>query len=230
MQQRHNKVYVLYTTPGGCTPDPNTGEFPTNGQLSLLTTTAGETKILSPATVNPPQTWCFYWPSHSIGGLAFGNNGEIYVSAGDGASFDQVDYGQLDTACGDPGSGSAFRSQGSLPDGIHPPPYTSSPYRDGVILRIAAPITPNPSVTVVAYGFRNPFRFARMPGTNDLYVGNVGWGTWEAIDQISTSTTSQNFGWPCYEGPDPQPDYQSTGYCGNVGSVTAPFFAYNHLR
>jgi glucose/arabinose dehydrogenase len=214
-------VYVLYTTrpaTGACS-----GNVLTHGQLSLLTGT-GETKIL-PAAASGNQTWCFFYMSHSIGGLAFAtDNKTLYVSAGDGASFDQVDYGQLDNACGD-GTNlpqGAFRSQGV------------SPYSDGVILRIANPGTTTQSIATVANGLRNPFRFARAPGTDELYIGNVGWNTWESIDHVSVA--GQNFGWPCYEGWNPsnnsaaapQPDYQSTAYCGSVGGVTAPFFAYAH--
>ena len=207
-------VWVLYTTPrgtGACG-----GNFLTAGQLSLLTA-SGETKVL-PAAGATSQTWCFYYSSHSIGSVVFGSdNKTLYVSAGDGASFVQVDYGQLDNACGD-GTNlpqGAFRSQGV------------SPYSDGVILRITNPGTSTQSVATVANGLRNPFRFARAPGlTDDLYIGNVGWNTWESIDH--SSIAGQNFGWPCYEGPNTQPDYQATNYCGSVGGVTAPFFAYAH--
>ncbi|WP_288827884.1 PQQ-dependent sugar dehydrogenase [uncultured Paraburkholderia sp.] len=220
--QNDGKVYVLYTTPpatGACS-----GNVLTHGQLSLLTGT-GETKIL-PAATSGNQTWCFFYTSHSIGGLVFGtDNKTLYVSAGDGASFNQVDYGQLDNACGD-GTNlpqGAFRSQGV------------SPYSYGVILRIANPGTTTQSIATVANGLRNPFRFARAPGTDELYIGNVGWNAWESIDHVSVA--GQNFGWPCYEGWNPgnnaaaapQPDYQSTAYCGSVGGVTAPFFAYAHL-
>ena len=171
-----------------------------------------------PAAGATSQTWCFYYSSHSIGSVVFGSdNKTLYVSAGDGASFVQVDYGQLDNACGD-GTNlpqGAFRSQGV------------SPYSDGVILRITNPGTSTQSVATVANGLRNPFRFARAPGlTDDLYIGNVGWNTWESIDH--SSIAGQNFGWPCYEGPNTQPDYQATNYCGSVGGVTAPFFAYAH--
>lgn len=216
--QNDGKVYVLYTTPpttGACS-----GDVLTRGQLSLLTGSV-ETKLLpSAGSTNP---WCFYYTSHSIGSLAFGNdNKTLYVSAGDGASFSQVDYGQLDQACGDgtnPPQG-AFRSQGM------------SPYLDGVILQITNPGTSSQGVpAVVANGLRNPFRFALMPGigTDDLYVGNVGWETWEAIDQFRVRVDRRpNFGWPCYEGWDRNGDYQLTGYCGSVGDVTAPFFAYAH--
>jgi glucose/arabinose dehydrogenase len=220
--QNDGNVYVLYTTPpatGACS-----GNVLTHGQLSLLTGT-GETKIL-PAAASGNQTWCFFYTSHSIGGLVFGtDNKTLYVSAGDGASFNQVDYGQLDNACGD-GTNlpqGAFRSQ------------SVSPYSDGVILRIANPGTTTQSIAMVANGLRNPFRFARAPSTDELYIGNVGWNAWESIDHVSVA--GQNFGWPCYEGWNPsnnaaaapQPDYQNTAYCGSVGGVTAPFFAYAHL-
>ena len=54
--------------------------------------------------------WCQQFPSHSIGTLLFGRDGDLYVSGGDGASFNNVDYGQYganyagDQAnpCGDP--------------------------------------------------------------------------------------------------------------------------------
>ena len=38
--------------------------------------------------------WCQQFPSHSIGTLLFGPDGYLYVSGGDGASFNNVDYGQ----------------------------------------------------------------------------------------------------------------------------------------
>jgi glucose/arabinose dehydrogenase len=51
------------------------------------------------------EDWCQQYPSHSIGGLAFGADGQLYVSGGDGASFNWTDYGQDGSPvnpCGDP--------------------------------------------------------------------------------------------------------------------------------
>ena len=54
--------------------------------------------------------WCQQFPSHSIGTLLFGRDGYLYASGGDGASFNNVDYGQYGATyagdqanpCGDP--------------------------------------------------------------------------------------------------------------------------------
>src|SRR5215218_9620390 len=38
--------------------------------------------------------WCQQFPSHSVGSLAFGADGKLYVSGGEGAGFFFADYGQ----------------------------------------------------------------------------------------------------------------------------------------
>ena len=50
---------------------------------------------------------------------------------------------------------------------------------------------------------RNPFRFTLRPGTNELWVGDVGVGNdWEEVNRIANTSDGvvENFGWPCYEG------------------------------
>ena len=37
---------------------------------------------------------------------------------------------------------------------------------------------------IVAPGMRNPFRFTVRPGTSELWVGDVGWRTWQEINVI----------------------------------------------
>ena len=73
-----------------------------SGRLSRLQL-AGNTQV------GPEQVliedWCQQFPSHTIGSLAFGADGMLYVSGGDGASFNYVDYGQAGdplNPCGDP--------------------------------------------------------------------------------------------------------------------------------
>jgi glucose/arabinose dehydrogenase len=207
------------------------------------------------------NNWCQQFPSHSIGTLLFGRDGYLYVSGGDGASFNNVDYGQYganyagDQAnpCGDPpgavgtalsppgAEGGALRSQSvRRTDG----PATL----DGTVLRIdpatGAGVPGNPFFSspdanarrIVAYGLRNPFRITQRPGTDELWIGDVGWNTWEEINRVVSpaSATASNFGWPCYEGASPQGGYQGAGLnlCSSLysapGSVIAPYYTYNH--
>src|SRR5690606_19148608 len=65
---------------------------------------------------------------------------------------------------------------------------------------------------IVAYGLRNPYRFTFKPGTNELRLGDVGWNRWEEIDTFRAGPDQPevpNFGWPCYEGPAKQGNYDS---------------------
>jgi glucose/arabinose dehydrogenase len=264
-------VYVLYaydapiggTSPtwGDACPTPpgaTTDGCAVSGRVSRLTasgnTMTGSEQVLV-------EDWCQQFPSHSIGTLLFGRDGKLYVSGGDGASFNNVDYGQYgDTyapdkanPCGDPpapagtaltppwAEGGALRSQSvRRTDG----PTTL----DGAVLRIdpdtGQGLADNPfgsasdanARRVVAYGLRNPFRITQRPGTDELWIGDVGWNTWEEIDRLTapTGSASRNFGWPCYEGSGPQPGYQGAGLSvcsslyGTTGSVQAPYYAYNH--
>ena len=112
--------------------------------------------------------------------------------------------------CGDPANqGGALRSQDLRTAGD---PVTL----DGTVIRID-PATGNPAVgnpgtgsanqrRIIAYGLRNPFRFAISPG-GQVWVGDVGWNEWEELNSFSaTPSAPVNFGWPCYEGNAPQSD------------------------
>ena len=203
-------------------------------------------------TVLIKDEWCQQFSSHSIGDLQFAPDGSLYASAGDGASFTFADYGQEGSPknpCGDPpggvggamapptAEGGALRSQD--------PRTTADPTNlNGSIIRIdpdtGAPMPDNPGTgdtnakRIVAYGLRNPFRFAFRPGTSDLYFGDVGWNTWEEINRDPAPTSAvRNYGWPCYEGTGRMASYDNLNLniCENLyaeGSVTGPLFTYAH--
>ncbi len=86
---------------------------------------------------------------------------------------------------------------------------------------------------IVGYGLRNPFRFTFRPGTNDLWIGDAGWNTYEEIDRIpnTAATSARDFGWPCYEGPSPEPDWQALGtnLCNSLyaaNNTVKPYYYY----
>jgi glucose/arabinose dehydrogenase len=258
-------VYVLYTYDhilGDPNPAPRWGTADTSGdpcpdfkgadaclvsgRLVKLTAEgdhAAEGPAGTPLEDVLVEDWCAQFSSHSIGDLQFDSEGALYASGGDGASFSATDIGQLGTPpnpCGDPSKeGGALRAQdvrtSGDPTGL-----------DGTVIRIdpdtgkAWPGNPlsgpdENARRIVATGFRNPFRFAIDPTTHELYVGNVGWDTYEEIDRFNpASGVLYNSGWPCYEGPGPQPAYKNAevGICKGLyadpNAASLPFFSYVH--
>jgi glucose/arabinose dehydrogenase/PKD repeat protein len=210
------------------------------------------------------EDWCQQYPSHSVGDLAFGADEALYVSHGEGAAWNFTDYGQ---GGGSPGSPTPKNPCGDPPTrvgGTQTPPTAqggslrSQDLRasgdpvslDGAILRVnsatGAALAGNPLIgdadlnarRIVAYGQRNPFRFTIRPGTNEVWVGNVGAGPREEINRVSNPTGSvvRNFGWPCYEGNGrfPRFDDANLAICENLyaeaNAVTAPYYAYTRSQ
>ena len=94
---------------------------------------------------------------------------------------------------------------------------------------------PDDDDRIVAYGFRNPYRMTFRPGTPELWIGDVGWNTWEEIDRLVDPGVSAapNFGWPCLEGPDRLPGFNNgLDACTTLATSEsqAPFYAFRHLQ
>ncbi len=97
-------VYVLYTYDapiGGSAPTwndacptppgPTTDGCVVSARVSRLTASGNAMTGTEQVLV---EGWCQQFPSHSVGTLMFGRDGALYASAGDGANFNNVDYGQ----------------------------------------------------------------------------------------------------------------------------------------
>ena len=195
---------------------------------------------------------CTEFPIHDGGGLAFGADGALYASFGDGA-WANIEYGQYSmNACGDPpgppgeaptppgAEGGSLRSQDLRTDG-------DPAGLNGAVVRIdpnsGAALPENPRFgsedleerRIVGYGLRNPFRLTTRPGTSEVWVGDVGGATWEEIDRIPPGGPDvPNFGWPCYEGSGRLAGFDKAdlalceGLYAEPGAETTPFFAYRH--
>ena len=257
-------VYVLYTYDapiGGTAPTygvagqtsddcatPTTGCV-ASGRLSRLQASGDQMVGSEQVLVND---WCNQL-GHSVGTVAFGPDGSLYASVGDGATWEYADWGQTGNACGDP--------PGAVGDNLSPPTAEVGALRaqdlrtsgdpvglDGSIIRVnpdtGAALPDNPLAgdadpnarRIVADGFRNPWRFTVRPGTNELWVGDVGWNTYEEIDRVQSPTAApvDDFGWPCNEGPGRTPEFDAADLtlCENLyaspGAAVAPFFSYAH--
>jgi glucose/arabinose dehydrogenase len=157
---------------------------------------------------------------HNAGDLQVSSDGYLYATTGDGGiSSLAPDTGTLNgkllrilPTAGDAGGyttpGNPFDSAaGAHYCGRTPPETANGPCRE-----------------VFAYGLRNPFRFTLQPGTNIPFVGDVGAGVWEEIDQI---TPGGNYGWPQREGPCPNGTFCNPPYTQPAGLIN-PIYAYAH--
>ncbi len=109
------------------------------------------------------------------GGLAFGPDGLLYISIGDGGAGGNGDE-----------AGNAQNPETYL----------------GAMLRMDVDHATEPEVWAI--GLRNPWRFSFDALSGDLYIADVGENQWEEINHLpANSPAGANFGWNFYEGNQP---------------------------
>jgi glucose/arabinose dehydrogenase len=141
------------------------------------------------------------YSNHNGGEMHFGPDGYLYVSTGDGGSG------------GDPWN----RSQNDE-DAL------------GKILRLDVDgeelipaDNPKQGFPTFALGLRNPFRWSFDRETGDVWIGDVGQGSWEEINFLPFDQLAMaNFGWRCYEGAVP---YNTEG-CEEADRYVFPIHTY----
>jgi len=152
---------------------------------------------------------------HCGGQLAFGKDGYLYIAMGDNvngvSAQDLTDF-----------QGSILRID------VHVDPTPLGQLVFGAPLyQIPAgnPFATNISgyrPEIYAYGFRNPWRFAIDPYTDEIWVCDVGQDTWEEIDLVRKG---KNYGWPLMEGFECYPP----GACDTTSKdLKLPLYAYSH--
>jgi glucose/arabinose dehydrogenase len=123
--------------------------------------------------------------NHNGGVVAFGPDGYLYAGMGDGGSAnDPLGSGQNANSL----LGKVLRLDVDGGDPYEVP--ADNPFVQG-----------GGSPEVWAYGLRNPWRMSFDMATGDLYVADVGQGSWEEVNFLPADTAGgANFGWNYREG------------------------------
>jgi len=195
-------VYVCYVEPGIRTNGTHISRF-----------TLRDTK---PPTIDPTsEKIILRWLSGGHNGctLAFGNDGLLYISAGDASNPDPPDKpfntGQDISdllAC-------IMRIDVDRAEGANA--YAIP--RDNPFV-----ISPGARPEVYAFGLRNPWRMSFDRPTGDLWVGDVGFEQWEMIYRVKAGG---NYGWPLTEGPNTR---VRTDVTPGPGPILPPLVALPH--
>lgn len=217
---QNHKIYVFYSAPLRASAPTNFNCTSHLSEFTLNNGRAGDERLL--LQIDKPQF------NHNGGRLAFGPDGFLYISAGDGGGGND--------------SGPGHSPQGNAQD-------TSKLL--GKILRIdvngkasgkeyALP-QDNPfargggAPEIFAYGLRNPWGMTfDRGGSHELFVGDVGQDSWEEIDIV---VKGGNYGWRIREGFvcfDPKKPKSPPADCPEVGAdgkpLIPPIVAYKSFR
>jgi len=133
--------------------------------------------------------------NHNAGTLAFGADGFLYISIGDGGNADDKGNGHVPDWYTVNIGGNGQDNYANLMGNILRIDVNGSPYNippDNPFVGTAA------KPEIYAFGFRNPFRFSfDMGGTHQLIAGDEGQSLYEEIDLV---TKGGNYGWNVKEG------------------------------
>jgi glucose/arabinose dehydrogenase len=152
--------------------------------------------------------------NHNGGGTAFGPDGYLYVSVGDGGGGgDPLGSGQnLGTLLG-----KVLRLDVDVPG--DPAPHYEIPPDNPFVGTVGV------REEIWAWGLRNPWRIAFDRATGDLFIGDVGQGNREEVNfQVAGSPGGVNYGWSRMEGTA----CYSPGSGCQTGSLVLPILDYSH--
>lgn len=222
--QKNGRFFVNYSaprgkdSPKGFDNQTHISEFRISKDNPNKADPASERVIL---TIDQPQG------NHNGGGLAFGPDGMLYITAGDGGAANDRAPGH------NPEIGNGQDKTTLLAKILRIDVNGKEPY--------AVPAD-NPFVSekdarpeIWALGLRNVWRFS-FDEKGRLFAGDVGQGTWEEVDII---TKGGNYGWPFREGLHPFPfggkkkkkdgdDTAAADQGPGAGSYIDPILEYHH--
>lgn len=130
-----------------------------------------------------------YWKvdaqSHMGGSIEFGPDGALYVTTGDGGSYNIPDRRNIEVQSIDSLTGKVLRIDPMTGEGLADNPFATGD------------LSANRS-KVFSLGQRNPYTLA-IDDSGRIITADTGWGQ---AEEINISVPGSNFGWPFYEGGD----------------------------
>ncbi len=203
--------YITYTT------NNNNATFPYTTTLARYHVSSGNADLANTSSSKVLLSIPKKYTNHNGGMIAFGPDGYLYMSMGDGGSGGDPDNNaqNIHTLLGkilriDVDSTPAVGQNYVIPPTN--PFYGSS---DQTVKK-----------EIWAYGVRNPWRFSFDRSTGDFYIGDVGQNIEEEIDfQASSSTGGQNYGWSILEG---NLCYNPSTNCVAPSGYVPPVTTYDH--
>jgi glucose/arabinose dehydrogenase len=193
------RFYVYYTAEGG---GPVRGDgLSRQSRISRFTASGGSADPASEVVLlEQPQPFT----NHNGGALAFGPDGFLYLSLGDGGSGGdpQGNAQRLDTLLG-----KVLRIDVSGDKYVVP---ASNPFVGLVGARSE----------IYAYGFRNPWRISFDDATGQLWAGDVGQ---DRVEEVNLVQPGGNYGWNRLEGTA----CYNTTICDQSGTIL-PVAEYTH--
>jgi glucose/arabinose dehydrogenase len=161
------------------------------------------------------------YASDNGGQLAFGHDGLLYITTGDGGgNADRMRHAQ------DTGSllGKMLRIR--VDGGARYAIPAGNPFAEDSCAK-------GHCAEVQHYGLRNPWRFSFDRATGDLYIGDVGEDAWEEVDFLPRDAAAgMNFGWGVFEGNACFNDtyFGAPGACAKLANAVRPVLTYDHKR
>jgi uncharacterized repeat protein (TIGR03806 family) len=204
----NGRIFVLYNG-NDSNPQIPLDQTQAVSRVSRFTLDPGDPQKLrfDPASekvlIQQPQ---LAWPHH-FDHLAFGGDGMLYISTGDGTPNGSQSVYQSPAQDTFSLKGKVLRLNVNVPDsnqrGYAIPagnPFASG--QDGL-------------PEIYAYGFRNPWRFSFDSETGHLWLGDVGDATWEEVNRVEAG---KDYGWSTWEGAR----CRIAQKCGAAGDQAVP--------
>ncbi|HLA59286.1 MAG TPA: PQQ-dependent sugar dehydrogenase [Puia sp.] len=219
----NGKFYLFYTAPpkpGTPVPGPAGSAWNNLTRISEFKVSAADANLADPASERVLLEDNHPYLNHNAGTLAFGPDGFLYISIGDGGNADDVGNGHVPDWYAANVGGNGQDNYANLMGNILRIDVNGSPYNippDNPFVGTAA------KPEIYAFGFRNPFRFSiDIGGSHQLIVGDEGQSLYEEIDLV---TKGGNYGWNVKEGThcfDTDSDLLERPSCPMIDSAGNP--------